>query len=253
LNANRAAATRLALIGLVLVAWALLAHGRGGSLPSPGQVGAALSRGIADGTVPRAVGASLLRMFVGYGAAAVLGLMLGLALAKWLWLEQSFGALALSLQTLPSICWLPLTLLWFGASEGAVLVIVVLGALFSIATATRDALRSVPPLLIQAGQTLGAAPRALYFEVILPAALPALIGGLRVGWSFAWRALMAGELIYSGAGLGRVLDQGRKSGDSAQILATILVILAVGIAANAVLFNPLESAVRRRWGLTGPQ
>ena len=249
---GRSMVQRALFVALLVTAWWAAALARGAGFPSPGQVAAALLRGIGDHTLLTAVGASVGRMIIGYTAAALIGLSLGLALAKWQWMENTVGSLALSLQALPGVCWLPLALLWFGSSEGAVLVVVIMGALFTIATATRDAIRQVPPLIIHAGQTLGAQTRALYFELILPAALPSLIGGLRVGWSFAWRALMAGELIYTGAGLGRVLDAGRRSGDPAQIIATIIVIILVGVAANALLFNPLESVVRRRWGLTAP-
>lgn len=241
------------LFFIVFAWWALSRAGVWSRLvfPSPHEVGNALLAGVRDRSIPIAVLASMQRMVVGYVLSVIVGVMLGIALERWVWLDNSVGSFVMGLQSLPSICWLPLALLWFGLNERAILFVVVMGALFTITTATQDGIRSVPPLLVQAGRTLGASRGKLYFEVIIPAALPSILTGLKAGWSFAWRSLMAGELLYSDLGLGRILTTGRELGDMALVLATIVVIIGVGMVANAIFFNSIESAVRRRWGLTG--
>lgn len=246
---------RLAFLMLAVFTWWLLSSAGVWSrlvFPAPHEVGNAFIAGMRDRSIPIAVLASMQRMIVGYVFSVIVGVALGIALERWGWLDNTVGSFVMGLQSLPSICWLPLALLWFGLNERAILFVVVMGALFTITTATQDGIRHVPPLLVQAGQTLGARRWKLYLEVILPAALPSILIGLKAGWSFAWRSLMAGELLYSDIGLGRILTTGRELGDMAQVLSAILVIVALGWITNAVVFSPLEIAVRRRWGLAAP-
>ena len=218
-------------------------------LPGPRTVVESLVDGFSNLTIPVAILASMTRMLVGYGIAVGIGLTLGLATARLVWLRDTVGAAALGLQTLPSICWLPLALLWFGLSEKAILFVVVMGAAFCITTAVSDGIRNVPPQLVEAGRNLGARGLQLQWRVILPAALPTIVSGLKMGWSFAWRSLMAGELLYSEKGLGRVLTTGRDLGDMAQVLGAIIVILALGLIANRFVFGLVEAKLARLWGL----
>ena len=218
-------------------------------MPSPQSVAQSLADGFRNLSLPLAVLASLGRMAVGYGIAVVIGLVLGVANARFDALRGTVGAAALGLQTLPSICWLPLALLWFGLSERAIIFVVVMGAAFCITTAVDDGIRNVSPLLLEAGRNLGARGLSLQWRVVLPAALPTIVTGLKLGWSFAWRSLMAGELLYSEKGLGRVLTMGRDLGDMAQVMAAIIVILVLGLTVNHAVFVPLETPVARRWGL----
>jgi len=218
-------------------------------MPSPQGVWASLVAGIRDHTLPVAIAASMGRMLVGYGLAISFALPVGLAVARCDLLRDTVGAAAVGLQTLPSICWLPLALLWFGLSERAILFVVVMGATFCIVTALNDSIRNVPPLLVKAGRTLGARGLALDGRVVLPAALPAIVTGLKLGWSFAWRSLMAGELLYSEKGLGRVLTMGRDLGDMAQVVVTIIVILVLGLVVNQYVFGRVERSLGMRWGL----
>ena len=243
---------KLGFLALFLLLWQIAVSLRLWSpllLPAPAQVAESLVGGMRDLSLPLAVGASLTRMLVGYGLAIAIGLPLGLAVSRVDLLKDTVGALAVGLQTLPSICWLPLALLWFGLSERAIIFVVVMGATFCILTSVNDGLRNVPPTLIKAGRTLGARGLTLDWRVVLPAALPALVTGLKLGWSFAWRSLMAGELLYSERGLGRVLTLGRDLGDMAQVVAAIFVILVLGLVVSQYVFVPVERTLARRWGL----
>src|SRR5262249_42642484 len=149
-----------------------------------------------SGEMARAIATSLYRLFAGYAMSAGGGIALGVILARTSWLRSAVGPLVVGLQALPSICWLPLALLWFGLSERAILFVVVMGSLLSITIATEGAVRAVPSLYIRAARTMGSRRLRLYTRVILPAALPGILTGLKLGWTFAWRSLMAGELLY---------------------------------------------------------
>jgi len=218
-------------------------------LPGPGAVGQALVDMIGSQALPAALAQSLTLMLVGYGLAVVIGVPLGVVIHHVPALRRTVGAGLLGLQTLPSVCWVPLALLWFGANMRAVLFVILSNTVFAIATATAGALSQVPPLLIQAGQTLGARGWTLNTRVLLPAALPEIVAGLRMGWTFAWRALMAGELLAPTAGLGRLLQQGRDGGNIAEILATMLTIVALGLLVEMAVFARIDRRLRRKWGL----
>ena len=198
------------------------------------------------------IGASLGRLLVGYGIAITLGFPLGLLVARFAWAEKTIGWLSSSLQALPSICWIPLALLWLGRfGVWPVIFVTVMGALFATVIAVADGIRNVPPLLARAGRTLGAEGVRLYFGVLLPAALPGIVTGLKIGWSFAWRSLMAAELIVNAGGLGFLLQRDRAYGYADGVLATILVIIVIGLSVQALIFAPLERRLQRLWGLNG--
>jgi len=219
--------------------------------PSPLGVAQTLARGFQNGTFIVGIVTSMQRILIGFGISAVVGMALGLAIGRVRWLDETIGSLVLGLQTLPSICWLPLALLWFGLSETAILFVVVMGALLSITLATEAGVKNTPPLYLRAARNLGARGWRLYALVILPAALPAIITGMKLGWSFAWRSLMAGELLYVSLGLGQLLMMGRDLNDMSQVVAVMLVIIAIGLTVDRLIFAPLESRVRERWGLQG--
>ena len=241
------------LLGLLL-AWALLA--RWGPwppylFPGPLEVGQALGAGLADGSIPSGVLVSLKRLLIGFGISVVLGVVIGLLNARFTVMRETLGLLVLGLQALPSICWLPLALLWFGLNESAVIFVVVMGSLLSVALAVEDAVRNIPAIYLKAARNMGASGFMLYRTVVIPASLPTVVSGLKQGWSFAWRALMAGELLFVGPGLGRLLMLGRDLNDMAQVIAVMLVIVAVGLAFDRLLFNRIEQRLRRDWGPTG--
>lgn len=221
-------------------------------LPGPGQTLAALWRGIGDGLLPAAVATTLTRATVGFGIALVLGVVLGLLVASAPVVRSAVGSLITGLQTMPSIAWFPLAILLFQLSEQAILFVVVLGAAPAITNGLLHGIDHIPPLLHRAGRILGATGIERYRSVVLPAALPGFVGGLKQGWAFAWRSLMAGELLVVIAerpALGTQLQFAREFSDATGLVATMLVILLIGIVVDALLFGRLEAAVRRRWGL----
>jgi NitT/TauT family transport system permease protein len=220
-------------------------------MPSPEDVMAAFVRGLRDGSFLAGVAVSMRRIVIGYGISLVVGIGLGLAIGRFELLEDTVGSLVFGLQTIPSICWLPFAILWFGLSESAILFVVVMGALLSIVIATDDGVKNTPPLLIRAGRTMGMRGVALYARVILPSALPAIVSGMKLGWSFAWRSLMAGELLFVSAGLGHLLTVGRDLNDMSLVIAVMIVIVLVGLVVDRLVFGTAERAIRRRWGFVG--
>lgn len=217
--------------------------------PSPLSVISSLSGGLSNGTLMIAIATSLWRLFLGYAISLAIGLPLGLLVGSNRWLNQTVGSLLLGLQTLPSICWLPLALLWFGLNERAIIFVVVMGAVLSISLAAEDGVKNTPTLYLRAARNMGASGWRLYAKVIFPASLPSIVTGMKLGWSFAWRALMAGELLYGNAGLGQMLMMGRELNDMGQVLAVMVIIVALGLLVDRVVFAPVERRVRVRWGL----
>jgi sulfonate transport system permease protein len=212
-------------------------------------VAASVGRLAADGRLGAATARSLGRLVQGYGISATLGVPLGIAMARSLLVQRALRPAVLGLQALPSICWLPLAVLWFGLSETAILFVVVMGSLLAVAIATEDGVSGIDPVLLRAAGTLGIHGPRFVAGVLLPAALPGILTGLKLGWSFAWRALMAGELLFVAGGLGQLLSQGRELLDAAQVMGVMLCIVAIGVAVDQVLFRLLEVRIRRRWGL----
>ncbi len=217
--------------------------------PSSWNVATSLGLGFADGSFPLAIAVSLRRILIGYLLSLAIGVPLGLLIGRVRLLQDTLGTVILGLQALPSICWLPLAILWFGLSERAILFVVVMGAVLSICLSAVDGVRNTPPLYLRAARTMGAEGWALYWRVILPAALPAILTGMKLGWSFAWRSLMAGELLYVSLGLGQLLTLGRELNDMSRVMAVMLVIVALGLTVDRLLFAPAERLVRERWGL----
>lgn len=237
---------------LLVVAWEALFRLRVWPpyiFPSPSSVVGSLAAGFANLTFPIAIGVSMRRILIGYGLSLLIGIPTGLLLGRVRLVQETLGSVVLGLQALPSICWLPLALLWFGLSEQAILFVVIMGAVLSVTLSTADGVHNTPPLYLRAARTMGARGWRVYTGVILPAALPAILSGMKLGWSFAWRSLMAGELLYVSMGLGQLLTMGRELNDMSQVMAVMLIIIVIGLAVDRALFNPLEQCVRERWGL----
>jgi NitT/TauT family transport system permease protein len=217
-------------------------------LPGPLTVGGSLLGGVLGGLYLQGALISLERLAIGYAISLLLGVVLGLLIGRVQILADTLGSLMLGLQALPSVCWLPLAILWFGLSEQAIIFVVVMGALFSITLGVDAGVKNTPPIYLNAGRTLGVRGIALSLHVLLPAAMPAVLNGLKQGWTFAWRSLMAGELLYFTLSLGNLLQQGRDFNDASQVIAVMVVIIAVGVAIDSLVFGPLERRVRARWG-----
>ncbi len=244
--------TRLIFFAALLVIWSALSLSNlwpDYVFPSPWKVAGSLLAGFRDRTFLIGIGGSLGRLLQGYLLAIVVGLSLGLLLAQVRWLKDTFGLLVLGLQTLPSICWLPLALLWFGLNESAILFVIFMGAVLSITQSTEDGIRNTARVYTRAARNLGARGLRLYLSVVLPSALPSIITWMKLGWSFAWRSLMAGELLYTLPGLGNLLNMGRELNDMSQVIAVMLVIIALGLLSDKLVFGVLEKRVRERWGL----
>lgn len=241
------------MVAAPLLAWELLS--RFGPwprwlFPDPLAVGRSLLTMLQDGRLGAAVARSLSRLVQGYALSVVIGVPLGIAMARSAMVNASLRPLVLGLQALPSICWLPLSLLWFGLSEAAIVFVVLMGSLLAIAIASDDAVAGVDPVLVRAAGTLGIRGLRFHLGVLLPAALPGVLTGLKLGWSFAWRALMAGELLFVAGGLGQLLQAGRELLDAAQVMGVMVAIVVVGVIVDQGLFRLLELRVRRRWGLS---
>jgi NitT/TauT family transport system permease protein len=220
-------------------------------LPSPINVGEYIWGSLLDGTLPDAAWVTIKRLFVGYVAGVVIGLPLGLLTSTSQTLEDTVGALALGLQTLPSVCWVPLALVWFGQSEGAMLFVVIMGTVWSVIIATDHGARTIPPIYARAARTMGSEGFHKWTRVILPASLPFLVSGMKQGWAFAWRSLMAAEIyvtILTGFGLGHLLHYGRELNAMEQVIGVMVVIVLIGLLADRFLFSPWERFLHRRWG-----
>ena len=244
--------------GLFLVVWEL-AYRAGVkppyALPSPADVGLTIAEQLRDGTLFGAMATSLERGGLGFLVALLIGTPLGLLIARVRLVRRGLGPFISGLQSLPSVAWVPASIIFFGIGDAAIYAVVLLGAVPSIANGMVSGIDQVPPLYSRVGQVLGAKGWQTARFVLLPAALPGYVGGLRQGWAFSWRSLMAAELIVTspelGQGLGQLLDHGRFLSDMSAVFAGILGILAVGIAVELLFFAPLERRVLHRRGLTG--
>ncbi|MCW2681700.1 MAG: sulfate transporter permease [Frankiales bacterium] len=244
----------LALLG-ILALWQVVEVTRDpDNLPGPGEVWAAMTYEWGQGRTQEAILTSLERGVLGFLVSLVIATPIGLVLARVQVLRRAFRPLISGLQSLPSVAWVPAAILWFGLNDATLYFVILMGAIPSIVNGTISGLDQVPPLFQRVGHVLGARGLTLARLVLLPAALPGYLGGLKQGWAFSWRSLMAAELIATsgdlGLGLGQQLDQARTLGDLPGVLAGILAILAVGIAVELLVFAPLEKRVLRRRGLT---
>ena len=243
-----------AFFGLLIVLWEALYRAKIWSpvlLPSPEQVAEYLKTSAQDGTLVQGTIITMRRLVVGYLLGVIGGFPLGFLTARWKIFQDTIGTLALGLQTLPSVCWVPLALLWFGQSEAAMLFVVVMGTLWSVVIATDTGVRNVPPIYRRAALTMGSRRLHMWFKVILPAALPFIVSGMKQGWAFAWRSLMGAEIfvtILTGFGLGQLLHYGRELSAMDQVIGIMLVIIVIGLLADKIFFSPVETFLHRRWG-----
>jgi len=218
--------------------------------PTPQGVMESLWAGFADHSFWIAIGVSMKRMLLGYSLSVILGMVLGLGVASNKFLEQTMGGLLVSLQSLPSICWLPLAVLWFGLTEKAILFVVVMGSLLSVTIAMETGRQQMPKIYGMAGRNLGARGFQLFWHVLLPASLPYIVSGLKQGWAFAWRSLISGEMIFVSLGLGQMLMMGRDLNDMSLVIAVMILIVAIGYIVDGLVFRTIERRLQQKWGLT---
>ncbi len=217
--------------------------------PTPQGVFDSLWAGFADHSFWIAIAVSMKRMLLGYSLSVVLGMVLGLGVASNKFLEETMGGLLVSLQSLPSICWLPLAVLWFGLTEKAILFVVVMGSLLSVTIAMETGRQQMPKIYGMAGRNLGARGFKLFWYVLLPASLPYILSGLKQGWAFAWRSLISGEMIFVSLGLGQLLMMGRDLNDMSQVIAVMILIIAIGYLVDGLVFKTIERRLQHKWGL----
>ncbi|MFI5832506.1 ABC transporter permease [Micromonospora sp. NPDC051300] len=221
------------------------------ALPGPAVVFADLGHYLVSSALWEGLATTARRAAVGFAAAVAVGLLLGLGVARVKVLRAALGSMITALQTMPSIAWFPLAILLFQLSEQAIFFVVVLGAAPSVANGVIHGVDYVPPLLVRAGRNLGARGLNLYRYVIAPAALPAIVAGLKQGWAFAWRSLMAGELlvvIATRTSIGAQLTYARELSEAPRLMAIMIVILVVGLLVDTA-FGAADKAIRRRWGV----
>ena len=216
--------------------------------PSPRDVFGVLAADLRQASFQAALLGSVRRMLIGYGLVVVIGVGGGLLLGRIPLVDHILGSVAVAIHAIPGAAWVPLSILWFGMTERAVIFTVVLGAAGIVIVSTDTGIREVPPLIARASRTLGAKGANYFWFVVVPAAIPKIVDGLRLAWAFGWRALMAGELFTSVHGLGGLLNQVVKTQDMTVLLALMLLIALIGIGVDA-LFKALQHRVWVRWGL----
>lgn len=246
----------LAAIALIIVLWQVIIWLQWQPdyiIPSPRQVWDALAMQAEQQILWEATFNSIRRAAQGFIIALAVATPIGLALGLNRGLRTVFGPILTGLQQLPSVAWVPAAIIWFGLSDATIYAVVLLGAVPSIANGLIAGIDQVPPITLRAGQVLGARGFARVWHIVLPASWPGYLAGLEQGWAFAWRSLMAAELIAVspalGLGLGQMLDVGRQLGDMALVLGSIAMIMAVGILVERVVFSPLRQRTLRNRGL----
>jgi sulfonate transport system permease protein len=245
---------KVAAIALALFAWQLVVWSGWKPeyiLPGPAAAFDRLGELIADGTVGEAISITMQRAAVGFALALVIGVLVGSVVVSSKIVRSAVGAMITGLQTMPSIAWFPLAIVLFGLSEGAIMFVVVLGAAPSIANGLITGVDHVPPILLRAGRVMGARGIKSFRHVVMPASLPSFVGGLKQGWAFAWRSLMAGELLVTlgKPSVGFLLNEKRTIADYEGLIAMMIVILVIGIVVDTLIFGTLDRWVRRRHGL----
>lgn len=247
---------RVWLVALLLGLWWLVSRAGWVSavkLPPPGDVWEELGNAFRDRDLAGAIGSTMGRLLQGWAVGVIAAVALGLVSAAVPFVEDGVRPLMSGLQAVPTIAFLPLAILWFGYGPAAVLAITIFGTFKPMTLATISAVHQISPTLRQAGRAMGA--RGVFFQrtLVFPATVPALVTGLRLSWAFAWRSLMAAELIVGGTpGLGQLLEEGRELNDIQLVIGVIVVIAAIGIVVEQVAFTRFERWVKHRWGLATP-
>ena len=217
--------------------------------PSPYEVAEDLVYTASDGSLFFGIATSLLRLIIGLAIAIVGGMLLGIFMARVEIVNQTIGSLVLGLQSIPSVAWVPLAILWFGLTDGGIIFVTAIGSMFAVTIATYTGVKNINPHYIEAARNMGAKGTQLATYVLIPAAFPYLISGFKQGWAFAWRGVIGAELLFSFLGLGFLLNVGRQLNDISQVFAIMLVIMMVGIAIDGIIFKKIENKVMSRWGL----
>ncbi|MFF2157589.1 ABC transporter permease [Paenibacillus chitinolyticus] len=243
---------RTIFLVILLIAWeaGYRIFDWGWKFPSLFQTLDAFRLGFTDGQLVEATLRSLGRLLTGFCISLVVGTLLGFLFARYRFLDDTLGFVVVALQTVPSIAWLPFAIIWFGLTDTSVIFITALGATWTMAMSSRTGIMNIPPIYLKAAQTMGTGNGLrMFWQIMVPAAFPHLINGVRVAWAFAWRALVAGELIAKGVGLGQLLQQGRDIADTALMLCIVIIIAVLGTISDHLCFKKLEDKILLRYGL----
>ena len=217
--------------------------------PSPIEVGEDLIYGISDGSLFYGIGTSMWRLILGLAIAIGGGMILGIFMARVETVNQTIGSLVLGLQSIPSVAWVPLAILWFGLTDAGIIFVTAIGAIFAVTINVYTGVKNIDPSYIEAARNMGAKGSQLITTVLIPAAFPYMITGFKQGWAFAWRGVIGAELLFSFLGLGFLLNVGRQLNDVSQVIAMMLVIMGIGILIDGFVFKRIEDKVMSRWGL----
>ena len=211
--------------------------------PSPVDVGEDLLYGISDGSLFYGIATSMWRLVIGLAIAISGGMLLGIFMARVETVNQTIGSLVLGLQSIPSVAWVPLAILWFGLSDYGIIFVTAIGAIFAVTINTYTGVKNIDPSFIEAAKNMGAKGSQLVTTILIPAAFPYMITGFKQGWAFAWRGVIGAELLFSFLGLGFLLNVGRQLNDVSQVIAMMLVIMGIGILIDGFIFKKLEDKV----------
>ncbi len=243
---------RIAFYIVIIVIWQVIAMAGvwpDNIFPSPFEVAEDLAYGAADGTLFYGIATSMWRLAIGLAIAIAGGIVLGIFMARVEVVNQTVGSLVLGLQSIPSIAWVPLAILWFGLTDAGIVFVTAIGAIFAVTINTYTGVKNIDPHYIEAARNMGAKGSQLITAVLIPAAFPYMISGFKQGWAFAWRGVIGAELLFSFLGLGFLLHAGRSLNDVSQVIAIMLVIMGIGLAVDGIVFKRLEEKVMSRWGL----
>jgi len=238
-------------VGIVIV-WQLISMGGiwpDNIFPSPYEVAEDLAYGAANGSLFYGIATSMWRLLIGLAIAIAGGIVLGIFMARVEMVNQTVGSLVLGLQSIPSVAWVPLAILWFGLTDGGIIFVTAIGAVFAVTINTYTGVKNINPHFIEAARNMGAKGTQLITAVLIPAAFPYMISGFKQGWAFAWRGVIGAELLFSYLGLGFLLNAGRSLTDVSQVIAIMIVIMGIGLAIDGLVFKKLENKVMSRWGL----
>ena len=245
-------AKKIGFYALIIIAWQGIDSAEiwpDNIFPSPLEVVEDLAYGISDASLFFGIGTSLLRLIIGLGIAIAGGLVLGIFMARVETVNQTIGSLVLGLQSIPSIAWVPLAILWFGLTDTGIIFVTAIGAIFAVTINTYTGVKNINPSYIEAARNMGAKEGQLIITVLIPAAFPYIISGFKQGWAFAWRGVIGAELLFSFLGLGFLLNVGRQLNDVSQVIAIMIVIMGIGILTEGLVFKRIEDKVMTRWGL----
>jgi NitT/TauT family transport system permease protein len=224
------------------------------SLPSPASVAESFASLLQDFTLVKSIGMTMYRLAIGFAISIAIGIALGLAMVKFPGFGKTMSSFAVGLQSFPSVAWVPFAILLIGINDFGILFVVVMSSVFSVLMSTYSGIRNIPSLYLLAAKNMGARGFSLFRHVMIPAATPSLIVGVKQAWSFAWHALIGAEiLIAASVGLGHILLVGREFQLMDQIIASMITIFAIGLLFDRLIFSKVEDKVRSKWGLNQKQ